>query len=161
MSPSKEMLEEHYQDLKEKKFFPAMLAYMLSGDFILKSETFYCRETFYLWFYDIFCLRQTFSPFLTLKSVSRIHTKSTFESFLSYCFTIPSQAPWLPWYGRARTPLWLAVRCLELLTLLIQLLVQFVEISLSRQVGNMKRIISDQIFEDKLITRIWSTVSFV
>lgn len=32
VSPSKEMLEEHYQDLKEKKFFPAMLAYMLSGN---------------------------------------------------------------------------------------------------------------------------------
>jgi nucleoside-diphosphate kinase len=32
VSPSKEMLEEHYGDLKEKKFFPAMLAYMLSGN---------------------------------------------------------------------------------------------------------------------------------
>mmetsp|Transcript_3143 Transcript_3143/g.3295 ORF Transcript_3143/g.3295 Transcript_3143/m.3295 type:complete len:183 (-) Transcript_3143:230-778(-) len=31
VSPSKDMLETHYQDLKEKKFFPAMLAYMLSG----------------------------------------------------------------------------------------------------------------------------------
>jgi nucleoside-diphosphate kinase len=31
VSPSKEMLEEHYQDLKAKSFFPAMLAYMLSG----------------------------------------------------------------------------------------------------------------------------------
>lgn len=36
MSPSKEMLEEHYQDLKEKKFFPAMLAYMLSGILTIK-----------------------------------------------------------------------------------------------------------------------------
>jgi nucleoside-diphosphate kinase len=30
-SPSREHLEEHYQDLKEKKFFPGLITYMLSG----------------------------------------------------------------------------------------------------------------------------------
>jgi len=30
-SPSKEMLETHYEDLKEKKFFPSLIEYMLSG----------------------------------------------------------------------------------------------------------------------------------
>jgi nucleoside-diphosphate kinase len=30
-TPSKEHLEEHYQDLKEKKFFPGLITYMLSG----------------------------------------------------------------------------------------------------------------------------------
>lgn len=29
--PTKEMLEEHYRDLKEKPFFPKMLSYMMSG----------------------------------------------------------------------------------------------------------------------------------
>jgi nucleoside-diphosphate kinase len=31
VSPSKEHLEEHYTDLKTKAFFPALIAYMLSG----------------------------------------------------------------------------------------------------------------------------------
>lgn len=29
--PTKELLEQHYADLTEKKFFPGLLAYMLSG----------------------------------------------------------------------------------------------------------------------------------
>lgn len=31
MTPSKELLEEHYSDLSSKKFFPALIEYMLSG----------------------------------------------------------------------------------------------------------------------------------
>jgi nucleoside-diphosphate kinase len=31
MAPSKDLLEEHYGDLKEKKFFPGLIKYMLSG----------------------------------------------------------------------------------------------------------------------------------
>ncbi|KAJ2957681.1 hypothetical protein NQZ79_g6667 [Umbelopsis isabellina] len=31
MHPTKEHLEEHYCDLKEKKFFPGLIQYMLSG----------------------------------------------------------------------------------------------------------------------------------
>mmetsp|Transcript_15914 Transcript_15914/g.17967 ORF Transcript_15914/g.17967 Transcript_15914/m.17967 type:complete len:155 (+) Transcript_15914:105-569(+) len=31
MTPSKPLLEEHYADLKEKKFFPGLIAYMSSG----------------------------------------------------------------------------------------------------------------------------------
>jgi nucleoside-diphosphate kinase len=31
MTPSRQHLEEHYQDLKEKKFFPGLITYMLSG----------------------------------------------------------------------------------------------------------------------------------
>ncbi|ORY34801.1 nucleoside-diphosphate kinase [Naematelia encephala] len=30
-TPSKELLEKHYADLKEKSFFPRLVAYMLSG----------------------------------------------------------------------------------------------------------------------------------
>jgi len=30
-TPSKEHLENHYADLKEKKFFPGLIAYMSSG----------------------------------------------------------------------------------------------------------------------------------
>ena len=30
-SPSKELLEEHYADLKTKKFFPGLIEYMTSG----------------------------------------------------------------------------------------------------------------------------------
>jgi nucleoside-diphosphate kinase len=29
--PTKELLEEHYADLKTKKFFPGLVTYMLSG----------------------------------------------------------------------------------------------------------------------------------
>jgi nucleoside-diphosphate kinase len=31
MTPSKELLEEHYADLKERPFFPDLVGYMLSG----------------------------------------------------------------------------------------------------------------------------------
>jgi nucleoside-diphosphate kinase len=31
VQPSKEHMEEHYVDLKEKKFFPSLIAYMTSG----------------------------------------------------------------------------------------------------------------------------------
>ena len=31
MTPSKQLLEEHYGDLKERPFFPDLVAYMLSG----------------------------------------------------------------------------------------------------------------------------------
>mmetsp|Transcript_545 Transcript_545/g.1124 ORF Transcript_545/g.1124 Transcript_545/m.1124 type:complete len:115 (+) Transcript_545:198-542(+) len=30
-SPTKEHMENHYEDLKEKKFFPGLIAYMTSG----------------------------------------------------------------------------------------------------------------------------------
>ena len=30
-SPTKQLLEEHYKDLKEKPFFPKLLEYMLMG----------------------------------------------------------------------------------------------------------------------------------
>ena len=30
-TPSKELLENHYEDLKEKKFFPSLISYMLMG----------------------------------------------------------------------------------------------------------------------------------
>ncbi len=31
ITPTKEMLEEHYKDLKDKPFFPKLVAYMGSG----------------------------------------------------------------------------------------------------------------------------------
>ena len=31
VTPSKDLLEDHYKDLKEKPFFPKLLSYMLSG----------------------------------------------------------------------------------------------------------------------------------
>lgn len=31
VQPSKEHMEKHYEDLKEKKFFPGLIAYMTSG----------------------------------------------------------------------------------------------------------------------------------
>jgi nucleoside-diphosphate kinase len=31
LSPSKELLETHYEDLKDKKFFPGLINYMSSG----------------------------------------------------------------------------------------------------------------------------------
>lgn len=31
VQPSKEHMETHYEDLKEKKFFPGLIAYMTSG----------------------------------------------------------------------------------------------------------------------------------
>ena len=31
LSPSKSLLETHYEDLKEKKFFPGLINYMSSG----------------------------------------------------------------------------------------------------------------------------------
>ncbi len=31
LSPSQELLENHYQDLKERKFFPSLISYMLMG----------------------------------------------------------------------------------------------------------------------------------
>jgi nucleoside-diphosphate kinase len=31
LSPSKDLLETHYEDLKDKKFFPGLINYMSSG----------------------------------------------------------------------------------------------------------------------------------
>ncbi|CAI2189517.1 6608_t:CDS:2 [Funneliformis geosporum] len=31
VSPTKQLLEEHYKDLKDKPFFPSLMTYMLSG----------------------------------------------------------------------------------------------------------------------------------
>jgi hypothetical protein len=42
MHPTKELLEQHYGDLKTKSFFPKLVAYMLSGPVCGKASATFC-----------------------------------------------------------------------------------------------------------------------
>ena len=42
--PSKEHLETHYADLKEKKFFPGLISYMTSGPVVPMVRAISCAE---------------------------------------------------------------------------------------------------------------------